>query len=74
MKTFDLTHVPIQEKKAIRQMHSKAVLSTDLHGLQEYKDKQTQMEAVKKTTERLESLEGDVGEIKAMLRKLVYGV
>lgn len=71
MKNFEVSHVKIQDRPAVRDLNSKAVLSMDHQGLRDYRDKQTQMECIKKTEDRIGSLESDVCEIKNMLKLLL---
>lgn len=71
MKTFEIPAVPINGKDAYRDLHSKAVISTDLEGLRAYKDKVIQMENIKATHDELNNLKNDMQYIKFLLQKFV---
>ena len=55
----------------IRDMHSKAVLSTDIHALNEWRDKQKTMQEIKDTQARLNNLEENMGKVIDLLQQLV---
>lgn len=71
MKQFGVRYIPIKDKHMVRDMKSRAVLCTDLAGLQQHKDKVRIMEETKSTQERLNKIEGDLSLIKELLMKLV---
>ena len=76
LNTYGLSEVPIKDPgiKAVRSLHSKAVLSNDIAGLQAYRDRETQMLRTKDTEYRLGLLEGQMGEVKELLNLLVTKV
>lgn len=55
----------------VRDAYSKAVFITNEKQIQEYLDKKRMREAQKETSERLNSLETDVSEIKSLLKQLI---
>lgn len=71
MKTFEIPAVPILGREAVRDLHSKAVLSTDREGLRAYKDKVIQMENIKATHDELNNLKTEMQDIKALLQQFV---
>lgn len=71
MKTFEVSHVGIEGKSMVRDLHSKAVLNVDREGLRAYRDRVTQMEAVEESKRRLDALEGNITAIKGLLQQLV---
>lgn len=67
--------VQVEDTPYVRDIHSKAILNTDIVGLQNYyvqRDlyKKEQTEKLQ-TSNRLTQLEEDMSEIKTMLRQLV---
>lgn len=71
MKTFEIQAVQITGKDAIRDLHSKAVTSTNIDGLRAYKDKVIQMDNIKATHEELNILKSEMQDIKTLLQKFV---
>ncbi len=71
MKTFEVSHVKINDKPMIRDMHSKAIISTDRDGLRAYRDKMAQMEAINQNKDRLDAVEQSMSEIKEMVSQLL---
>lgn len=71
MKEFDLKEVPIQDRKMVRNMHSKAVLSTDVRALQAHKDKVKAFEKMQDMNTDINTLKEDMSEIKDLLIQLL---
>ena len=67
--------VQIEDSSYVRDIHSKAILNTDLNGLNEYymkreMFKKEQAEKIQ-TNNRLDKIENDMSEIKNLLRDIV---
>ncbi len=63
MKTVD-----IDNKKLIRDLNSKAVLSTNMNALENYKEARKQKQ---KEAEELKSMKNDIAELKEMIQTLI---
>ena len=67
-------HVQIENSKLVRDLHSKAILNTDMIGLEDYMMKRElakkQLAEKEETKERLVKLENDMTEIKNLLHEI----
>ena len=70
MKEFPVATVPIQDRKMVRDMHSKAVVATDTDGLQAYRDRRAAMERMMNTTEEVQGLKEEINTIKNDVTKI----
>lgn len=70
-----MNEVRIKDSKMVRDLGSKAVLNTDINGLNEYLMKRDiakkQHDEQKETIERVSRIEQDMEEIKMLLTKLL---
>lgn len=68
------SHVKVNDSTFVRDIHSKAILNTDKHGLNEYLMKKEiakkQHQEVENTKHRLSAIEQDMLEIKQLLLDL----
>ena len=77
MKTFDIDAVPIKDRKMMRDMNSKAIRSTDVEGLQAYKDRKKTMEEIKQTVEEVRDLKNEINTMKddlTTIKNLLLGL
>tara|TARA_Y100001938_G_C8089866_1_gene434396 strand:+ start:1067 stop:1285 length:219 start_codon:yes stop_codon:yes gene_type:complete len=58
-------------KDVVKDSKSGAILSTDLRGLTEYKQKVEEQNRINKLEEKTNQIENDVSEIKQMLKVLI---
>ncbi len=67
-------HVRIHDTSLIRDIHSKAILNTDINGLNEYRMKREiskrQQEEKQQDKQRLDKLEQDMQDIKQLLLQI----
>ena len=64
MKEFPIDYVKIQDRKMVRDMHSKAVVNTDMDGLQAYRDRRRTADDAKNTIAEVAALRTEINSMK----------
>lgn len=64
MRTYDVPKVKIQEKKMVRDMKNKALLSTDIEGLRAYKDRKKSMETINLAVDEIGGIKQEINTMK----------
>jgi hypothetical protein len=71
MKKYEIDYVEIKDKKMVRDMTNKAILSTDINALRAHRDKRQTMQNVNTVMEEINSTKKEIAEIKEMLKILL---
>ena len=71
MKKYEIDYVEIKDKKMVRDMSNKAILSTDINALRAHRDKRRTMQNVNNVMDEINSTKKDIAEIKEMLKILL---
>jgi hypothetical protein len=71
MKKYEIDYVEIKDKKMVRDMSNKAILSTDINALRAHRDKRRTMQNVNTIMDEINSTKKEVSEIKEMLKILL---
>jgi F0F1-type ATP synthase epsilon subunit len=71
MKRYEVDYVQIRDKKMVRDMSNKAILSTDLNELKAYRDRKRSMENINSVREEINNTRAEMAEIKEMLKLLL---
>jgi len=71
MKKYEVDYVEIKDKKMVRDMSNKAILSTDINALRAHRDKRRTMQNVNNVMDEINSTKKDIAEIKEMLKILL---
>lgn len=71
MKKYEVDYVEIKDKKMVRDMSNKAILSTDINALRAHRDKRRTMQNVNNVMDEINSTKKEIAEIKEMLKILL---
>ncbi len=71
MKRYEVDYVEIKDKKMVRDMSNKAILSTDLNELRAHRDKKRTMQNVNTVMDEINITRKEIIEIKEMLKILL---
>lgn len=71
MKKYEIDYVEIKDKKMVRDMSNKAILSTDINALRAHRDKRRTMQNVNNVMDEINSTKKEIAEIKEMLKILL---
>jgi F0F1-type ATP synthase epsilon subunit len=71
MKKYEIDYIQIKDKKMVRDMSNKAILSTDLNELKAYRDRKRSMENINSVREEINTTRAEMAEIKEMLKLLL---
>jgi len=71
MQKYEVDYVEIKDKKMVRDMSNKAILSTDINALRAHRDKRRTMQNVNNVMDEINSTKKEIAEIKEMLKILL---
>jgi hypothetical protein len=71
MRTYDTDKVKIKDKDMVRDMKSKAILSTNIEALNAYRDRKKAMEEVTATRAEIDDMKADINSIKEDLKMVM---